>query len=296
MCFKDNKSFFKTINWVFFLVHLVLLAACIVMMVTRDKPVVLYYKIEITHDQYIDVYPIYVPFFTHAVGMLIHFIFALTGTLIVDEYFITGYTNPIRWILQFFVDGASLVGLMVIHGFHSVETVLLVLLVYIAILGFCYFEDHYLIPEKKFNPDKEPHTFAIPLHMFMIILIIGKASEHINDQRSLNIALITLVSLGLTLVSYVLQKIQIKYQSKSLSEIVEPEETNDDSDSDHGGTESDLEKVSPSKARIDRLDAILDEVRRGIQFEAYYYINSTLFAITVTWFILNITQSNQTLH
>lgn len=299
MCFKENTSFFKAVNWCFVVIHLAFLVGCIVVATTRgnDNPLPLYYKIEFTHDQAISVFPIYVPIVTHGIGMFIHMIFAIIGRHIVDDYFSIQFSNPLRWYLQFAVDGGSLVGLMLIHGFHSVESVVLVLLVYIAVLGFCYFQDHYLNPNKSFNPEKEPHVFAIPLHVFMILMIIGKASEHINDDKSLKIAIVTLISLGLTMVSYILQRLQISYQTPDHLKVEHAEEDRaDDTASEHGEGGGDLERVVPSKEHNDRLDALLDEVRRGIQYESYYYVNSTLFAMTVTWFIINITQTNQTLH
>jgi hypothetical protein len=197
------------------------------------------------------------------------------------------------------VDGFSLVGLMCIHGFKNTEDVILVLLIYVAILGFCYFQDHYMNPNKPFTPEKEPHTFAIPLHVLMILLIVGEATQHIDDDKSIKIAIITLISLGLTLVSYVLQRLQIKFQSKellvyNLNDDDDEKGDDDDTQSEHG-TSNDLEKVVPTQQTMDRLDAMLDEIRRGIQYESYYYINSTLFAMTVTWFIINITRSKETL-
>ena len=293
MCFKQNKTFFKAINWCFFTLHLIFLVTCVIVIVTRDKPLTLYYKIELTHDQYFDVYPIYTPLIVHGAGIFFHFVFALFGSSIVDGYIAYSFTNPLRWFLQFMVDGGSLVGLMLIHGFHTVESVMLILIIYIAIIGFCYYQDHYLNPTVPFSPEKEPHVFAIPLHILMIIMIIGKASEHINDDKSLRIAIVTLISLGLTLMSYVIQRLHIRFRSSQVGngsfEIGDDDEVSD--------TETaELEGVAPSAGKMMELDATLDEIRRGIQYESYYYLNSILFAMTVTWFIITITQSNEILH
>lgn len=292
MCFKQNKSFFKAINWCFMTLHLVFLVTCIIVITTRNEPLTLYYKIELTHGQFFDVYPIYAPLIVHGSGVLFHFVFALIGSSIVDGYFAYSFSNPIRWFLQFMVDGGSLVGLMLIHGFHTVESILLILIIYIAILGFCYYQDHYLNPTIEFSPDKQPHTFAIPLHILMILMIIGKASEHINDNKSLKIAIVTLISLGLTLMSYIIQRLHITYRSSDIGIKVQDEK---DTDSERGDTET-LENVVPSSQEMAQLDATLDEIRRGIQYESYYYLNSILFAMTVTWFIINITRSNEILH
>jgi hypothetical protein len=220
--------------------------------------------------------------------------FAVMGRYVVEDYITYSYSNPVRWFLQFSVDGSSLLGLMLIHGFHTVESVVLILIIYVAILGFCYYQDHYLNPNDQFHPDKEPHMFAIPLHVLMILMIIGKANEHINDDKSLKIAVVTLISLSLTLVSYILQRVHISYRSKMLNGDGDDPISDDDQDPDLGG-DHDLGGVIHPKSQTDRLDAMMDEVRRGVQYESYYYINSALFAMTVTWFTINITQTNQVL-
>lgn len=286
MCFKQNKTFFKAINWCFMTLHLIFLITCVLVIVIRDTPLTLYYKLLVTHNQFIDVYPIYVPLVVHSSGVLFHFIFALSGSTIVDGYIAYSYSNPLRWFLQLMVDGGSLVGLMLIHGFHTIESIIHIIIIYIAILGFCYYQDHYLNPTLNFNPEKEPHFFAIPLHIVMIILIIATASEHINDDKSLRIAIITLISLGLTLLSYIIQRMHIRYRSS----LVDPVDSADDSDT------NELENVVPTDEKMAKLDEAISEIRRGIQYESYYYLNSILFAMTVTWFIITITQSNEILH
>jgi hypothetical protein len=293
MCFKENVTFFKAVNWCFMVIHMVFLVACVLVIMTRDEPLTVYYKIEVTHDQYIDVYPIYAALMTHTAGICFHLTFAVIGRYIVENYITYSYSNPLRWFLQFSVDGSSLLGLMLIHGFHTVQSVALIIIIYMAIIGFCYFQDHYLNPDDQFNPGKEPHMFAIPLHLLMILMIMGKANEHINDDKSLKIAVVTLISLSLTLVSYIIQRVHILYRSKMInsSGVGEESEGGDDDDQD-----LDLEGVIHSKSHSDRLDAIMDEVRRGVQYESYDYINSALFAMTVTWFSINVTQTNQTLH
>lgn len=294
MCFKENVSFFKAINWCFFTFHLIFMAACVIVITTRDKPLTLYYQMEVTHDTYIDVYPIYAAVICHAFGILFHFMFAVGGGYILTDYIGYSFTNPLRWFLQFGVDGASLLGLMLIHGFHQLETIVLILVIYAAVLVLCYYQDHYLNPSNNFNPDKGPHTFAIPIHVTMIFMIIAKANEHITDEKTMQIAMTTLVSLSLTLVSYVIQKFHIAYRSSNVSSYVEDDDEDDDDDDEETAR---LENVAQnSKMKTDHIDAVLNEIRRGIKYEAYHYINSILFAMTVTWFILNITQSDQQLH
>jgi hypothetical protein len=295
MCFKENVSFFKTINLCLFSIHLVALIACIVVITSREFPLTLYYKMEVTHGQFIDIYPIYAPLFTHGVGMLFHLIFALMAQTIVDQYFAYNSTNPLRWFMKFSVDGSALVGLMLIHGFHTAESVVLILTIYAAVIGFSYYQDHYLNPDSTFRPDREPHTFAIPLHLVMIFLIIGKASEHTNDDKSVKIAIITLISLVVTLVSHVIQKFHIAYHVFHGDDIPceDVEDEYEDDGTDTRGESSVLENVAMS---MDKLDVVLDDIGRGIQYETYYYADTVLFATTITWFIINITETDQELH
>lgn len=290
MCFKENTSLFKAINWFFAVFHLAFLLACVVVILQKDGPLTLYYKIYLIHDESVDVYPIYSAIVAHVAGLVFHFIFAIMGNYIVDIHFSKSYTNPIRWVQQFFVDGASLVGLMFIHGFDSVETIILIITLYAAIIGFCYFQDQYLSDDHEFNPPREPHTFAFPLHIMMILMIVAKSTDHINDEKSTKIAFVTLVSLTLTLVSYVIQRLQINYKSDTSSKKtaeIEDEETDE---------ESKIPDLGDMSTKMDMIDKICNEIRRGIQYEIFHYTNSILFAMTVTWFIINITRTDQVLN
>jgi hypothetical protein len=289
MCFKENITFFKVINWCFFVIHAVLLTACVLVTTTRDTPLTLYYQMEVTHGTYIGVYPIYAAIMTHVFGVIFHFSFAMMGAYIVEHYISHNFTNPIKWVLQGCVDGAALIGLMLIHGFHQVESVVLVLVIYTSVIVLCYYQDHYMHPSNTFNPGKSPHTFAIPIHIMMILMIVAKANEHITDEESMKIAVVTLVSLALTLVSYILQGFQITYRSpRIIDDGIEKVDYDDDTEQ----AEAELDSVVRP---TDQLDAMLDEVRRGIQYESYYYTNSALFTMTVTWFIITITQTDQVL-
>lgn len=300
MCFRDNISLFKAINWLFTAIHLSFLLACILTISLRkeDDPLVIYYQLDLTHGQVINVYPIYISIFTHSTGLLFHFMFAITGTTIVDHYFSYNYTNPLRWFLQFIVDGSAMVGLMLIHGFHSVDTVVLVMVLYASTLGYCYLQDQYLNTSTKFEPDREPHFFAIPLYFVMILLIIAKSSEHINDEASIRMLIVTLVSLFQTLTMFILQRMHIRYQYRVESENESGHERingEDEDDEEEGDCVSSLENVVNSK-QSERIDMILDEMRRGIKYEGFYYVNSVLFEMNITWIIISITRSKQELH
>lgn len=291
MCFNDNSVLFKVVSWAFALIHLCFLVACILTIVLRheDDPLTIYYKLVVTHGQVINVYPIYVALFTHATGLLFHVVFALSTSTIVEGYFSYNYTNPFRWFMQFFCDGSSLVGLMFIHGFHEFDSIVMVIVIYASTIGYCYLQDQYLNADKTFAPDREPHTFAVPIYMSMVFIIVAKSAEHINDQDSIRIAIVTLVSLFQTLIMFIIQRIHIKYKGDTGVKGV-PRVVDEDTD---GEDEDDLGDVME---RGDKLDEFLDEVRRGIRYETFYYLNSVLFQMTITWIIISITRSNQVLH
>lgn len=287
MCFDDNVTFFKAVNWAFVAIHFCFLLACVLTVELRSTPMKVFYQLITTHDQVIDIYPIYISLFTHVAGLLFHFFFALGGKSIVDGYFSYNYTNPIRFFLQFFVDGSALVGLMCIHGFRGLDSVVMVLVMFASTLGFCYFQDQYLNVNGGFNPDKEPHTFAIPIYLFMVFIIVAKSSEHINDEASIRIAIVTLVSLFQTLIMFILQRVHIRYRY-----VADDEQTDQESESEDTVEKGDLGNVLE---RGEKIDMILDEIRRGIRFEALYYLNSVFFQMTITWIAISITRTDQVL-
>jgi hypothetical protein len=287
MCFKDNVSLFKAINWFFTAIHLLLLVACVITLALRgkDKPLTMYYQIVLTHGEVLNVYLIYIPIFTHTAAILFHFVFALFGATIVNHYFSYNYTNPMRWVLQLVVDGSTLVGIMLIHGFNNIDTIIITIALYASTLGYCYLQDQYLNMSNQFNPDREPHFFALPIYIIMILMIITKSPEHINDEASIQIAIVTAVSLFLTLSMFVLQQTHIKHHYKDMECDTTPRE--DDAEA--------LENVADTQ-KGQRIENILDEIRRGIKYEGFFYVNSVVFQTTVTWVIISITRYDQALH
>lgn len=284
MCFKDNISLFKAINWFFTLVHMALLLACILTISHRKENVttnvntnvntnvttnVTYYQLDLDH---MHVYAIYNSVFTHSMGLLFHFIFAIYGAAIVDHYFSYNYTNPLRWFIHLIVDGSAMIGLMLINGFRSVDTIVLIIVIYASTLGYCYLQDQYLNTFTKFEPDREPQNFAIPLYFVLVFFISIKSPEH-------KVSIITSVLLLIhTLFKFILQWMHIRYQYR-----VDPHELNDDENEEGVSTLENVVNIKQNK----RNDAILDEIRRGIKYEGFYYINSVLFEMTITWIIIS---------
>jgi hypothetical protein len=291
MCFNDNTTMFRVINWAFAFIHLCFFIACMMTIVLRkpDNPLTLYYEVVITHGQMIEIYPIYVALFTHVMGLLFHVVFALSASVILDEHFSYNNTNPLRWVMQFFCDGSSLVGLMFIHGFHELDSIIMVVVLYASTLGYCYLQDQYLNAGDVFAPDREPHTFAIPIYLVMLFIIVAKSAEHINDEASIRISIVTLVSLFQTLVMFIIQRLHIKYKGNHA--------ISDDGTGDkHEEEDEEEDDLGDIVDRGSKLDLILDEVRRGIRYETFYYLNSVFFQMTITWIIISITRSNQVLH
>lgn len=116
-------------------------------------------------------------------------------------------------------------------------------------------------------------------------MIITKSPEHINDEASIQIAIVTAVSLFLTLSMFVLQQTHIKHHYKDMECDTTPRE--DDAEA--------LENVADTQ-KGQRIENILDEIRRGIKYEGFFYVNSVVFQTTVTWVIISITRYDQALH
>jgi hypothetical protein len=156
-------------NVAFFVTHLSILIACSITYSLMDGNIPVYYKIEVTDDQTIDIKLLYVSFFLHSIAMLFHFTFFMKATDIVQLTFPKNFTNPYHWYYQFVVDGIAFMGVMFIHGFHQIETVAIVLALYASIIVLCFYQDQYMNRGGQFRPTVSPHTFAIPLYICMVL-------------------------------------------------------------------------------------------------------------------------------
>jgi hypothetical protein len=61
-------------------------------------------------------------------------------------------------------------------------------------------------------------------------------------------------------------------------------------------TEEGDELDVPIKSTNDILDMELNEMRRGIKYELFHYVNSIIFHMAITWVIINLTRTDQVLH
>lgn len=294
MCFKDNIGFFKMFNVAFFVVHAAILTACVITFSIMDGELPVYYKLEISHDQTIDVKLLIVPIVMHSIAMLFHFTFFLKSSDIVEITIPKNFTNPYHWYYQFIVDGMAFVGVMLIHGFHQIETIAMVIALFASIVVLCFYQDQYMNRDGMFKPTMSPHTFAIPLYVCMVLFITFKSTEHINEPDRIKISIITCVTLFQTGLMFIIQKFHINYNQ--LSEIDELKDTikngttieqDDDSDGDLNMNISTTNNI---------LDKEIAELRRAIKYDLLHYLNSIIFHIAITWIIINLTRADQELY
>jgi hypothetical protein len=292
MCFNDNVGFFKLFNVAFFIVHAVLLLACIITYSIMDGNLPVYYKIEISHDQTLNVKLLVVPIIMHSVAMLFHFVFFIKGGSIVEITIPKNFTNPYHWYYQFVVDGMAFVGVMLIHGFHQIETIALVIALFAAIVVLCFYQDQYMNRDGMFLPTVSPHSFAIPLYICMIMFIAFKSTEHINEPDRVKIAIITSMTLFQTGLMFIIQKFHINYNKLSdlddLKGIIKNESAVEQS-------EEGEELTMPIDSTNELLDMEIAELRRAIKYDLMHYLNSIIFHIAVTWIIINLTRNGQDL-
>lgn len=291
MCFKDNITFFKMFNIAFIMVHTIILVACFITYSSLDGNLPIYYKIEITHDQTADIHLLIIPFILHTIAILFHMSFFFKGSSIVEITFPKNFTNPYHWYYQFFTDGMAFTGVMLIHGFHQIETIGMVLALFASIVVLCFYQDQYMNRDGMFKPTVSPHSFAIPLYICMIMFITFKSTEHINGPARINIAIITCSTLFQTGLMFVIQKFHIKYNNVS-----NIGDLNDKIKNENENVEEGDELDMPISTTGDKLDIELHEIRRAIKYDLIHYFNSIIFHIAVTWIIINLTRAKQTLH
>lgn len=291
MCFKDNIGFFKLFNVAFFLVHLTSLVACSITYSNMNGELPVYYKIEISHDQTLNVKLLIVPFIMHSTAMIFHFAFFLKGDSIVENTIPKNYTNPYHWVYQFVVDGMAFTGVMLIHGFHQIETVAIVLALFGSIIVLCFYQDQYMNRNGMFQPTISPHSFAIPLYVCMVMFIAFKSTEHIKEPDRLKIAIITSITLFQTGLMFIIQKFHVNYNKCSEMEELHTN-NNEEVEEVEEGDELDMDI---SKTNV-ILDMEIAELRRAIKYDLMHYLNSIIFHVAITWIIINLTRSDQELH
>jgi hypothetical protein len=258
-----------------------------------DGDIPVYYKLEVVENQFIDVKLLYVSFFIHSVALLFHFAFFIKANDLVELTFPRNFTNPYHWFYQFFVDGIAYVGVMLIHGFHQIETIGIVLALYGAVIVLCFYHDQYMNRENNFNPTVSPHTFAIPLYMVMVMFIAFKSTEHINAPDRLKIAIVTSISLFQSGLMFVIQKIHVNYNKVSDMEDLKKKIQDE---KEENNVEEGNELNLPISETSDMLDMEIAEMRRAIKYDLFHYLNSIIFHIAISWIIINLTRAREVLH
>lgn len=295
MCFKDNVSFFKMFNVAFFLIHLSVLVACFITYSAMNGDLPVYYNIEVSEQQSIEIKLLFVPISMHFIALLFHFSFFLKASDIVELTIPKNFTNPYHWFYQFIVDGVAFMGVMFIHGFKQIETVGIVLALYASIIVLCFYQDQYMNRGGQFRPTLSPHTFAIPLYICMVIFIAFKSTEHISGSERLNIAIVTSISLFQSGLMFIIQKFHINYNKVSDMDDIRDRIGEESGTSAIENAEDGEELTMPIDEKNQILDLEISEMRRAIKYDLMHYLNSIIFHIAISWIIINLTRTNQTL-
>lgn len=291
MCFSSNKNFFRFINFVFFLINTSLIIACVIT-ITKKQDLQVYFQIQVTHDQMIDVYLIYYALFMNIFGFVFHFLFALAPVYILETQFLDHRVNNGRWVLQFFVVGTGLVTIMAINGVSHLETYIISATLFASILSLCYFQDQYLNENYTFAPQMSPHSFAIPFYVVLVVFIMTKSLEHVRSLFTGRLAILTTSSLFYTGAFLVIQKIQIYVCQENHTNTLDNKVDVQDQ-----GHEQDEEKSEERTIDIDeKLDSILTKQRVDIKFDLFYYAYISIFQIIISWIVINLTRNDNTLH
>lgn len=290
-CIEDNVSFFRFYNAVFALINLAFSIASLVTLLQVHDSWRPYYRMHLTHNQETEVYPIYIVIGMNVAAVLFHSGFAFFARSIVNTSFQERNSNPYRWFLQFVGEGAGLVGIMVIHGITHVETLGVVLVIFGSVLTLCYFQDEYLNTNYEFAPNKEPHLFAIPMYILLIIFVTIKSTENIKGPFGARVAIVSLIGLFQTSFMFIIQRMHI---SKRFSGSRVQTQALEDDDAESDG--DDQEVGSSMKDQMDAIEVGLAEIRRGIFYEILQYTNSTLFMMVVSWLIISIVRNDVVLH
>lgn len=282
MCFKENSTLYKFVNIIFVLYNIALIIACAITISEEDN-LIPYYKLEVTHDQFIDVYLIYLAMYMNIAAFIFHGVFGFFAVSILERQFLPFRINSGRWFYQFIIVGFELCVLMAIHGMGHIETFAIAITLFASILVLCYFQDQYINTMHDFNPPTSPHFFAVPLYILFIAFLMIKSMEHIHSLFEGRLAIVTTITLLLTSVFFMIQKIHIYYATSNRSKVDTVDDDKEEEDEENNNNiEFDLDNTLRSQ--------LID-----IKFEIFHYINVGLHQLVITWIVIKITRANITL-
>jgi hypothetical protein len=158
---------------------------------------------------------------------------------------------------------------MAINGFKHIETFIIAVALFGAIVCLCYFQDQYLNTMYNFNPSFSPHFFAIPLYIILIIFVMFKSLENIYSILSSRVAIITTICLLFSSTFLIIQKLHIFYNTRRNKVDTDDVEEQDE----------------------DKLDKFLSNQRADIKFEVFYYVNISVFQLVLSWVVINLTRN-----
>lgn len=269
---EDDVKYFRFHNVVFALIHVAFLIACGVTYLQVHETWKPYYQMQLFAGKVLDIHLIFVSFVMHSCSMVMHTCFAIWSFNIVNNNLREYHSNPYRWIMQLVGDGNALVGIMMIYGIQHIETLAVVMILYAAVLVLCYFQDEYLNPRYEFMPGKEPHLFAVPIYLCLVLFIAVKSTEKVNGDYITRINIVSLFSLFQSSIMFIIQRMHIFKQSR----VIETAQT-------------DEEDVN------EKLESQVSETKRALFYEVIQYVNSIVFQMVVSWLIISITKSGVTI-
>lgn len=273
-----NVTLFRVTNAFFAAAHAAFLIACAVRLATEETP---FYVMELYDGITVDVFIVNVALITHVVGVSGHLSFVICAKSILDHNFTHTNTNPYRWFVQLVGDCAAFMGIMLLHDAGTrVETLVLVFIIIAAVYAFCYLQDQYA--SGKMDADREPHTFAVPIYVALLVIVIISTTLRMRDVADTTVAIVTTGTLCQTMFTFVIQRLHHKYRVVK-EVVVEEDETNEDEE-EGGETEPRLD-IDHGKAT---LDDILSDIRRGVRYDVMHYASSFMFHASVTWVILSV--------
>lgn len=265
---ESDVGYFRFYNGLFAFINVALLVACVVVYFQVKNDFKPYYQIQLTSGQVLNVYLLFISLTMHSCSLFMHLVFTIWAQFIVNvmrEF----HTNPYRWIMQLVGDGNAIVGIMAIYGIQHIETVAVVVILYASVLVLCYYQDEYLNPRYEFLPGKEPHVFAVPIYLCLVIFVAIKSTENVNGDFVNRINMVSLFSLFQSSAMFLIQRLHIFKQNKVIE------------------TAEDVEEDANEK-----LETQVSETKRALFYETIQYVNSAVFQLVVTWLIISITKNN----
>lgn len=263
MCFHDNVTLYRFVNVLACFIHVAFVVACCLTISKVDM--VPYSRLVITRDQYVPTYPIYSVLLAHVFGVFTHSYFALNARHIVENNLSTTFTNPLRYVSQFLVDGFTFVGMGVLFSVCDIWSLVFILGTFGGIQALCYVHDSL--------PGHGAQRVAFLLQLMLVTFFVIKSTEMTQSKIASTVILVGAVQSTLM---FVIQDLHIR-NTRPLT-VSEDDEKQD----------IDIE------ASTERLEYVLHQTLRGIWYDFAQVINSIVIHTTLTWVVIVMTREKIT--